>query len=313
MSDDADRTASLMTPAKLAQLAQSKPKPAATPAAWLDKMASDAGAVHVARLMELRAQFEAQPGGGDLQGCTDSLAEAGTALDRLDFSLLGQNKGLFARMTGKGKTAGAEFARQYEQVLEAAERVSVQAKKLATHQQAQAAAADRALVEFEVETNGLEKIIDQGARWLQDMRGQLKTRQAEAGGDEEKLQQVKEDAARCELLVARLKLLRAASSAAQQARQAVQATAARRLALVQSLQQRIAGDVKEWQARMSPVAAAAGEGSSPAPALEGPQEAQRVLKQHLGEAIADCGQLREAEKSQAEGVAALAEHLRAAM
>src|SRR4051812_16356720 len=39
MSEDHDRTASLMTPGKLAQM---KPRPAATPAAWLDRMASDA-------------------------------------------------------------------------------------------------------------------------------------------------------------------------------------------------------------------------------------------------------------------------------
>ncbi len=37
---DSDRTASLMTPSKLAQI---KPKSAVSPAAWLNQMAADAG------------------------------------------------------------------------------------------------------------------------------------------------------------------------------------------------------------------------------------------------------------------------------
>ena len=48
--EDFDRTASLMTPAKLAE---SRPKVAASPAAWLDQMAADAGHQHVRRLAEL--------------------------------------------------------------------------------------------------------------------------------------------------------------------------------------------------------------------------------------------------------------------
>ena len=52
-ADEQDRTASLMTPAKLAQF---KPKPAASPAAWLDQMAADAGAINMLRLSELRRQ-----------------------------------------------------------------------------------------------------------------------------------------------------------------------------------------------------------------------------------------------------------------
>ena len=308
--DDEDRTASLMTPAKLAQL---KPRPAASPAAYLDQLASDAGSVHVLRLAELRGQIEPQAGEDGYAQCVASLQAAAAGLDALDFSLLQQNKGLFARMTGKGKSAGAEFVQQYDHALEAFAAVRSKVQALAAAQQGRASATERALVEFEVEFRGIEKIIDQGARWLQDMRNQLKARQAGAGGDEEALRKVKEDAARCELLVARLKLLRATSSAAQQAHQLVQSTAARRAALLQALQQRLAGDIKTWQGRMAPVASAAGDSGSPALSLEGPQEAQRLLRQHIEEAVADCGQLQAQEQALADSVAALGAQLRAAM
>ena len=57
--DDEDRTASLMTPAKLAQL-KDRPKPASSPAAWLDQLATDAGSGHVRRLVDLRKTLPAQ-------------------------------------------------------------------------------------------------------------------------------------------------------------------------------------------------------------------------------------------------------------
>jgi hypothetical protein len=310
MSDDAERTASLMTPAKLAQF---RPKPAASPAAYLDRMAADAGAAHVRRLTELREPIAAQAGSADYAPCAQGLRAVAAALDALDFSLLQQNKGLLARMTGKGRSAGMEFVNQYDAVGEAAQRLKAQVQQLAAQGRDGAGAAERALVEFEVEYRGIEKVIDQGARWLQDMRGQLKARQAEAGGDEAVLQKVREDAARCELLVARLKQLRAASSAAQQSHQLLQQCGQRRAALLQSLHQRVTADFGSWQARMGPVAAAAGDSGSPALSLEGPQEAQRVLKQHLLEAAADCEQLQAQERALAESVAALDAQLRAAM
>jgi hypothetical protein len=308
MSDDHERTASLMTPAKLAQM---KPKAAASPAAWLDQMAADAGHAHVRRLGELCEQLQSQarergcaPVAAALQGVADSLP-------RLDFSLLQQNKGLFARFTGKGKTAGAEFNAQFDAVVTAAEAIKAQTQALGGRQQAQAAATERTLVEFEVEYRGIEKIIDQGARWLQDMRNQLKARQQAAAGDESALAQVRQDAARCEILVARLKLLRATSNAAQQAHQLAQAAAQRRAALVQLLQQSLAAELKGWQARMGPVAGAAGDSSSPALDLEGPMEAQRALQARLQQALADCEQLQTQERALADSLSQLGQELAA--
>ena len=309
MSEDHDRTASLMTPAKLAQM---KPKAAVSPSAWLDQMAADAGHAHVRRLGELRGQLQAQAAERDYAPAAAALRAVADALPRLDFSLLQQNKGLLARFTGKGKTAGAEFNAQVDAVLTAAEGIKSQVQALARKQQAEAAATERTLVEFEVEYRGIEKIIDQGARWLQDMRNQLKTRQQAAAGDEAALAQVRQDAARCEILVARLKLLRAASNAAQQAHQQAQATAQRRAALLQLLQQGVAGDLKNWQARMSPVAAAAGDASSPALNLEGPMEAQRELQARLQRAGADCEQLQLQEQALAENLSQLGAQLAAA-
>ena len=229
MADDSDdRTASLMTPAKLAQL---KVRPqAASPAAWLDQLAADAGSGHVRRLVDLRGQLEAQARAhayGAVHSAMEALAEA---LERIDFDLL-QPRGWLARATGKGKAEGAGFAARYERSVRAGEDLKDEIRELQRRAQAQAGAADRTLLEFDVEVKAIEKIIDQGARWLQDMRNQLRTREA-LGGDTAAMQSMRADAARCELLVARLKLLRAASSAAQQGVEKTRNAAKRRAALL---------------------------------------------------------------------------------
>jgi hypothetical protein len=307
-SDERDGTASLMTPAKLAQL---RARPAASPAAWLDQLASDAGAMHLRRLEQLRDELHAQARSRDDTATARSLRALAGALERLDFTLLHQSRGLLARITGKGRGATAEFAGQYEQIVEAGEQVKAQMQALATVQQAQAGAAERILLEFEVEYGAIEKIIDQGARWLQDMRGQLKTREA-AAADEAAMNQMREDAARCELLFARLKHLRLAVTAAQQTLQQAQAAAARRAALLQMLQQRLAPGLKAWEARLAPVAAGASGGGSAQPTLERPPRAQRELATHVEQAEADCAQLQLQERALAESLASLTEQLQGA-
>lgn len=309
MSEEQERTASLMTPAKLAQM---KPKAAASPAAWLDQMAADAGHAHVGRLGELAAQLQAQAGERDWAPVAAALQAVLDRLPQLDFALLQQNKGLFARFTGKGKSAGAEFNAQFDAILTAAEGVKAAVQALAKKHQAEAGATERTLVELEVEFRGIEKIIDGASRWLKDMREQLKARQQQAAGDAAVLEAVRQDAARCEILVARLKLLRAASNAAQQAHQLAQGTAQRRAALLQLLQQAVATDLKAWQSRMAPVAAAAGDAGSPALGLEGPKEAQQILQTHLEQARADCGQLHHHERALAQSVSQMAQHVAAA-
>ncbi|HSI54621.1 MAG: hypothetical protein ACAH21_17955 [Ramlibacter sp.] len=304
---ESDRTASLMTPAKLAQ---ARPKAAVTPAAWLDQMAADAGHAHVSRLAELSTQLAEQ---GQVRDISPVMAELGglaEALPQLDFSLL-QARGWWARTTGKTRSAGAEFASQFEQIEEVTKGLAGKTQALQKAQQDQTAAADLALLELEVEFRAIDKIIDQGARWLQDMRNQLKTRQA-AAPDAQGQQSIDDDAARCEILVARLKVLRAVSAAAMQAHEQAQAATARRVALLQLLQQALAGDIKAWRARLSALASAAGDTGSPALSLEGPMEAHRELQLRVKRAIADCGQLLGQEKALSESLGGLASQVAAA-
>jgi hypothetical protein len=305
---DEDRTASLMTPAKLAQV---QPKGRATPAAWLDRMATDAGYQHVRRLGELRVDLQAQAGKRDFAPLAAAIACAGEALPKLDFGLLQQKGGLLARLTGKNRNAVCEFASQYDEIEAATRALAEQAKALQGKQGDQASRTDLTLLEFEVEFRALDKIIDQGARWLQDMRNQLKAREAQ-GGDEAVRRQIEEDTKRCELLVGRLKSLRALSTAAQQLHQQAQATATRRAGVVQALQKSVAAQLKNWHARVSPLADAARGGESRPLGVESAMDSHRDLQLGLKQAGADCGQLQAHEKALAESLEALAVHLQAA-
>jgi hypothetical protein len=175
-------------------------------------------------------------------------------------------------------------------------------------QQELSAGADVAIVELGVEYHAIDKIIDQGARWLQDMRSQLKSRGAAA--DPAAQEQARQDTERCEILVARLKALRALSSAIQQSHQHAQGAAARRLALVQLLRQGLAGRIKSWRARLSAVAAAVRAGGA-AQDLDASMEAHRDLQLCVKQAVADCGHLQTQEKLLADSLAALATQLEA--
>lgn len=306
MAADHDRTASLMTPAKLAQV---KPKGAVSPAAWLDQMAADAGHQHVRRLAELRAELEASGARRGFEGVTTALGRLGEVLPRLDFGLL-QSRGWWARTTGKARTACAEFAKCFEEIDEAAKELVAQVQSL-QKAESESAGADRRWTELEVEFHAIEKIIDQGARWLQDMRNQLKTREAGAA-DAQSLQAVKDDEARCEILVGRLKKLRALTSAAQAVHQQALEANRRRAALVQQFQQAAGAQVKTWRTRLGAIAANAADDSAPGLSLEEPMESHRELQLWLKRAAADCAQLQGHEETAAQGLAALAAPLEAA-
>jgi predicted nucleic acid-binding Zn-ribbon protein len=303
---DSDRTASLMTPAKLAQ---AKPKAAVSPAAWLDQMAADAGHLHVRRLAELKEELQAQARLRDFSALAGELAKLADKLPRLDFGLL-QTRGWWARTTGKSRDAGAEFASQFEQIEALAKALAPQVQALQQKQQEQASATERTLMEVDVEYHAVDKVIDQGARWLQDMRNQLKQRQAIAA-DAQSQQQIKDDTARCELLVTRLKALRAVSSAALQAHQQAHAAAKRRTDLVRFLQQTVASNVRAWKTRVSAIAAAAGDSGSPALSVEGPMDTHRELQLCIKQTIADCAQLQAQESALGESLAALGTQLQA--
>lgn len=301
-SDD-DRTASLMTPAKLAQL-KVRPAPAASPAAWLDQMAADAGSGHVRRLMELRQQLETLVRGreGDFRAAGSACQSLHDALAGLDFGLV-QPKGWLARATGKGKEAAAAFAAQHRQAHQAGDDLADEVRTLQKKQSVQGTATDKMVLEIGAEVRALEKIMDQGARWLQDMRSQLKARQAQ-GGDAAVQQQIREDEARCELLVARLKLLRAVTAAAQPALERCKAATARRASVLASLQQVLEGEWKTAGARIDRLAEDAGSGAA-AESVDKTRRATQAAQPVLQQAAQDCASAGAGEQAAADELAAL--------
>jgi hypothetical protein len=284
--DESDRTASLMSPAKLAQM---KPKAARTPADWLTQMAADAGHMHVKRIGELGELLVSQARLAGLAGFVNRLEHLAGDLSDLDFSLL-EPRGWWARTSGKGRGSGVEFAARFGEVDESARELATAAKALGAEQQASAAQVERALVELEVEYRAMEKIIDQGARWLQDMRNQIKVRQA-AASDPQANRAVLEDSARCDILVDRLKLLRSLCNACTPVPDQVRSNIQRRRALLQALQQSFASQVDDWHGMLSPVVTAAAEGKSPADGVQPPLDQHKDLRKGVKKTIAACEQM----------------------
>jgi hypothetical protein len=308
MSDDDDRTASLMTPAKLAQL-KVRPAAAASPAAWLDQLANDAGSGHVRRLIDLRRHLQAQVGEPQYTPAAQASSAFAQALDEVDFSLL-QPKGWLARATGKGKEAVTAFRAQGDRCSRAADALARELRALQGRLQAQGQASERTLMECAVEVRAIEKIMDQGAHWLQDMRTQLKGREA-AGGDAATLQKIEEDARRCELLVTRLKLLRTASSAALQAVEHCKAAGPRRAALATALQQALEGGWRSASREIDTLADQALAGSAPE-GIERTRAELPRLRDALRHAADEAAALQQQEQALAAELAALQEPLQAA-
>jgi hypothetical protein len=304
---DSDRTASLMSPAKLAQL---KPRPPASPAAWLDQMASDVGHAHVRRLAQLRDDLQDETRECDFAPLAAGLHQVAQALPRLDFGLL-RPRSWVARVMGNGRNTGEDFAERFEQVNELVRALSDQTQALAARQQQQAASTDRMLLEFEVEFRAIDKIVEQGARWLQDMRNQLDSRESQLE-DEAQRQQFEREVSRCDLLVERLNSLRAVSAASQQAYHHARATFSRRAALLAMLQQAMAADVRQWRAQVSAVARAQPDAALADEKLESPMASHRDLQLCVKQGLADWTQLQLQERTLAEQMDAAAAGLQAA-
>jgi len=305
-----DRTASLMTPAKLAQVSAAARKPI-SPAAFLDQMAADAGHQHVARLAELQLELQGQASASRAAALQPLLERLEQDLPSLDFSLL-QSQGLWAAITGRNKNAGAGFAAQVERIDTALQTLPAELAAVGRQQQPHTVACDRSLVELEVEYRALDKIIDQGARWLQDMRNQIKAREAQAGDDAQAQAQIRADSGRCETLVTRLKSLRACVAAAQQVHQQVRAAADRRAALHAGLQKAVGGEAKEWRSRLGTLASAAAEGKVSGLNLNGPKESHKALRRRVDKLLAECEQLRTQEEALAHSLGSLGERLASA-
>jgi hypothetical protein len=300
---DADQTAALMTPARLAQLRMKPPSPGATPTAWLDQLAADAGSGHVRRLVDLRRQLELQARERNYSDLATTLEALAAELPKLDFTLL-QPKGWLARATGKGKEEGAGFFAQYERITRAIDDLGDDVKELLKQDQAQSGVTGHTLVEFEVEERAIDKIVDQGARWLQDMRGQLKTRQF-SGPDAAAQKQIDEDTKRCELLVGRLKSLGYARAAAQHAKERVSTTAGKRASALGVLEKLLAEEARAWQARLKLVAEEAADGTTGTHGLDAARDTHEDLERAIKQARRDCKQLQFYEKDLVDELAAL--------
>jgi hypothetical protein len=297
---ESDQTASLMSPARLAQMS---PKAPATSAAWLNQMAADAGHLHVKRIGELGELLQEQATSAELSSLATRLEQFSATLGTLDFSLLAP-RGWWARTIGKGSGGGAEFAARCDQLDAAALSLIGHGAALRKQHQAAAAVTDRALVELDVEYHALEKIIEQGARWLQDMRNQLKARQA-AATDLQSQQAIIEDANRCDILVARLKLLRSLCNAAVQVQSQLRENTASRLALTQTLQQSLAAEVKAWHGKLSSISSAALGGKSPSHGLQGFIESHQELQSSVIKLASTCNELLQQEQVLAQRLMAL--------
>lgn len=310
MDSQEDRTASLMTPAKLAKVA-SAGSAAVAPSQFLDRMAADVGHQHLQRLGELRHDLQAH-GQGELEQAEQAAAvleRLREALPQIEFAPL-QERNWWADFTGKSRSTGAAFAASFDQVDEVAQELGATVAALQRRQLQRATAQDRTLVEFNVEYQALDKAIHQGSRWLQDMRNQIKARQAQSG-DAGVQQQVRADEARCELLVERLKLLRAAATASQQTYGEVVATAQRRSEFAQAAGRVATVHLQSWRSSLSAVASSAAGGKVPAPLLEEALTTQDKLRNKLQALLADAGQLRTHETALVAQLAAMGEQLAA--
>jgi hypothetical protein len=285
---DFDRTASILSPAKLAQV---KPVAAVSPVAWLDQPPAEAGRQPLLRLHDLQAELAASIPCGDDRELAAALEQLAQAIAQVDFSLL-RAHGWLARALGRDHSAGVQFSGRYEQAAEAVAALAQRLKALQGKALAQASAADRRLVELEVECVALDQSIAQGTAWVQDMRSRSQPRAAE-------------DVARCNALADRLGLLAAVAGASRQARAHGQALQERRATVRLAVHQAMAGPVKAWRVRMSVLANTAQDALPAQPELEAPAQAQRAVEALLRQLAADCSALHALEAALAASLSAL--------
>ncbi|GAC1535932.1 MAG: hypothetical protein NVS2B4_16380 [Ramlibacter sp.] len=306
MDSENDRTASLITPAKLAQVSGDASSPIAS-VAFLDRMAADIGHQHVQRLAELCQQLDEQG-----QGRLEQVGQVEAALRRMLDALAGidfaplQERSWWADFTGKSRTAATAFTAGFDRVDEVAQELAAAVAVQHRQQGQRTAPHDRLVVEFDVEYHALDKVIGQGARWLQDLRNQARVRQAEPGVS---AHDVRADDARCELLVQRLKLLRAAATASQLAHQEVLVTIGRRAEMGESLNRLTAIHLQSWRASLSALAAAAVGDKIPASLIGEAVKAQDKLRGKLEGRLADLAQLGSHESALVGLLAAMGEQL----
>ena len=164
-----------MTPAKLAQL-KVRPAPRRRPPPGWTRWRPTPGSGHVRRLLDLRGSWRRRRE----RRCAPSPApaERWPTPGRRWISRCWSPRAGWRAPPARARRAAADFrARRAHRAggRRPGRRACAPAAQAASPR---AGRRPSALLEFEVEIRALEKIMDQGARWLQDMRNQLKTRQA---------------------------------------------------------------------------------------------------------------------------------------
>jgi hypothetical protein len=292
---DFDRTASILSPAKLAQV---KPLAAVSPAAWLDQPPAEAGRQSLLRLHDLQSQLAAALTSSDDLELAAALEQLAQSIAQVDFSLL-RTRGWLARAMGRDHSAGVQFSSRFEQAADAAAALAQRLKDLQGKALAQASAADRRLVELEVECVALDTAISQGTAWVQDVRAR-----AEAA--------TPQDRARCDALAQRLGLLAAVAGAGRQARAHGQALQERRATVRLAVHQAMGGPVRAWRGRTSVLANTSQDALPAQSELEAPAQAQRDLEAQLRQLAAESSHLPALEAALAASLCALSVPLAAA-
>lgn len=302
---DHERTAAIMLPSKLAELA-----PVKKASAWFDQAADQVGEAQIdhltATLKTLQANLRSDTG-TPVSVALDALQRSHVALA---FDTL-QSRSWWARATGKARSAGAEFADQVADVVAALDRTDTLANVFQTDHAARVANDERLAVEMELDLRALDDLVDKGAKWLQDMQAQLKQRHAAAQDDAQR-QGVRRDAARCEALVVRLKALRGVGATARKVLTPLREAQVQRLAQVQGLKQDLPRASRAWRARLVALAAAVEDGvDGPELSLEGPREVHAQLGAEVTRLSEAAARLKVVETQWEEALSGLADSLAA--
>ena len=190
------------------------------------------GHQHVRRLAELRKDLQAQARRRDISPLIAGIGAPGRGLAAAGFWLAAA-PGLVGAHHGQGPHGGRGIRRvSSSRPRKSPKALVAQAQALQKSQQDRPAAVTARCWSWK-SSSGRSTRSSIRARAgcttcaIRSRRGRL--RPPTSAGQ----QQISDDAARCEILVARLKTLRAVSSAAQQAHQQAQGAAARRAALLQ--------------------------------------------------------------------------------
>src|SRR3954470_18964172 len=139
-----DQTASLMTPAKLAQVSAGRAP--VSPSAFLDQMAADVGHQHLKRLGELRRLLQDEAAGSSAAVVQPSVEQLAQALPQLDLRLA-EPGGWWATLTGRNRNAAGQFAAAVDRIDEGARQLASGVAAAQKAQQPHAVAAERVLVE----------------------------------------------------------------------------------------------------------------------------------------------------------------------